>query len=152
MIYDLRLFIFDLWYIIIQWFFIHTSMKKKCHWCSLSWHKQTILYLVSHQSGDRSPNFVIVHGILWTEENEQETNRKWNFRQIVQNLALGQADECHGGFFQVVHTADQYGKGLRVLGDPLHDVLNVLLPALIGRDPNVDPVGMLKKLIHHQNH
>lgn len=131
---------------------LHTHFHEEKMSLMFSFTTQTILYLVSHQSGDRSPNFVIVHGILWTEENEQETNRKWNFRQIVQNLALGQADECHGGFFQVVHTADQYGKGLRVLGDPLHDVLNVLLPAFIGRDPNVDPVGMLKKLIHHQNH
>lgn len=87
---------------------------------------------------------MIVHGVLWTEEYEQEANRKWNFRQIVQNLALCQANECHSGLFQVVDTADQYGEGLRVLGDPLHDVLNVLLPALVGRDPNVDPVGMLK--------
>lgn len=87
---------------------------------------------------------MIVHGVLWTKEYEQEADRKWNFCQIVQNLALRQADKCHGGLFQVVHTADQYGEGLRILGNPLHYVLNVLLPALVGRDPNVDPVGMLK--------
>ena len=89
---------------------------------------------------------MVVHGILRTQQDEQEADRKWDLRQVVQHLPLGEADEGHGGLVQIVHTAHQNRQGLGVLRDPTHDVLDVLLAALVRGDPDVDPISMLK---HH---
>ena len=81
-------------------------------------------YLVRHQRGNRSTDFMVIQRtVLWSEQNNQKSGWKRNLCQIFHHVTLCQAYKSHNWAFHEVHGADEHARGLSSLGDPVQDVM-----------------------------
>ena len=66
---------------------------------------------------------MVVHAALrGAEEDEEEPDRKWNLRQIPEELPLRESDERHDWLVEEADGSDQHGGGLGSDRNPPHDV------------------------------